>query len=160
MIRLKSFTITELIVVMIVSSIVLLLVLWFFERAIESYHKISSGLENSNKTYTFLSRMRREIGHSDYMVYNRNELNLFINDTIFATYKFEKDILVKKTESISDTFPLNVKNIDTTSIYSVISGDYVKSIEFDILGNPNNIKVRFIKEYFSQFLYLIENKQK
>jgi len=158
--KLKSFTITELIVVMVVSSIILLLVLWFFERSTESYHNINSELENSNKIYSFLSRMKREIDHSDYITYNRDELDLYINDSIFSTYLFDNKNLIKNYSGIADTFPWPVGKVDTTSIYSPITGEFTKSISFTIAENFNATNVTFIKEYFSQFLYKIESKQK
>jgi hypothetical protein len=156
--KVKSFTIVELLVVMVLSSIVILLALSFYTSVYKSFYKLTDDMEESNRIYSFINQMNNDFEKADVVDYHNYCYNFMDNDKAFVCYYFEnKDIIIRSTDNYNDTLFVNYRNIDTTCINNPNGNNYIEKLIFEINIDKKWMEVLLAKEYYSKALFNLES---
>ncbi len=139
----KAFTIIEVIVSLLISSIVISLAYTVFINSETYFENIKKQSSYSIQYIDFYSVLKRDINRSNSIAYINNELILkFDNDQVIYSFEdeyVEREVLNKRT----NTFDIAISNIDVKHLKNT---KFVNEIIIQIQG-VNLFEVNFIKQY-------------
>lgn len=151
--RLDGFTIWELMVIMVISSVTILfasgIFLKFRSRSSAASNRYERILEMS-----FLDQQIQSDFHDAYLVkYQAEELELSGHDHVI-TYRFRKDLAVRLEPPDADTFFVSVIRLKITP-HDKFSG-LVKKLSYSIAIGTLEVPFEFIKEYDRDILLSLD----
>jgi len=147
-IKLPSFTLLELLVVLMLTGIV-------FSSAAMTYTSISKYIlqgtkkqEEQGSSLNFLIQLKSDFYNSDYIKGNFSEI-IIHSDSSSRKYAFLGNKVVIKQTSNTDTIQITIHNLNI----EYIAPNIIKTITFDYLSDSLRIKVNYHKEYTAAFLF-------
>jgi hypothetical protein len=156
--NLKAFTIAELLVVMILSSIVIITIYFCHSVVFGYFNTYRDQFSSMNSVYQFNSRMKNLCETSDYVIAEDSSLR-FIGPKKNATVYFSAgNIIYTEDYSSHDTLPL-IQSSFKLGINKQGNLMYVDNIHISALlfGEPLNLS--YEKNYSSEQFMLMSQKE-
>lgn len=159
--KLKAFTLMELLVGMIISSIVIAFAYSAYSLIYKQYVSYRSVKSKVIETMQLHTVMSNDFNNSEYSTFDSNKLKLnTTNNTL--TYNFIDSLIIRIDNELSDTFKLVARTIQVKPVFNdVISNDtLINNIQFDVFVFDNTEHFTFTKKYTAQTLmnYEMQNK--
>lgn len=110
--KLKSFTIIELIVVLIISSILIVLITSVYSNFNKYFQKSLANQKAANEILWISVRLKSDIINSEYVIANNNSLILQYKDRT-VTYDIYSDKIVFSNGLIQDSIKVKISDINT-----------------------------------------------
>ena len=153
--KIKSFTIVELIVAMLVSGIAVSI-------SILGYEMIQRTLKNSNELYQFESEslllataLENDFDRANYIIEVGKKIKIKAKEHPMVIYDIsQKENILRICQSRVDTFQINVSDVFITRLNQT---RYVKSLRFNVGVNEYRHTLYINKDYPFQFLFELEN---
>lgn len=151
--RLKGFTLIELIVVLLISSLLIFISLSTFFNFNNYLNRNLKEEQTANELFWFISHFKDDIERSQFIEGNSEILRLHFEGHT-DIYEIYKNKVVRYNQNVSDTVHIDVKEIDVKHILPGFV-DYI-SIKF----NCNGVNYSFIqnKTYSNSFLFIQKRK--
>ncbi|HET6243888.1 MAG: prepilin-type N-terminal cleavage/methylation domain-containing protein [Bacteroidetes bacterium] len=159
--KVKAFTIIELVVVMILTSIVVGIVYSSYSIVGNQFYMYKkTGIQNSqvallkmllNKDFTTSQTIKK--GNNELFFYQENNLIL---------YGFGENFITRNSNAVKDTFAISPINIDTRFLNQVIlnNNDIVDELYFEAEIFKQQQVFQFKKQYAADVLIENESEQK
>jgi type II secretory pathway component PulJ len=143
----KAFTIIEIIVVMIITSVVINSSLLLYSNMSKLQNSSFHKGEEEAALVLLTSVLRKDCHLAEVVRYRNNEL-LFVKGKSSVSYEFLPLQVIRKAE-ITDTFPFQTVNLQLA--YADSSHQTVRSISFTLLEKNDSIPFYVYKEYSPEF---------
>lgn len=147
--NISGFTLMELIVVMIISSIVIsftYMTFSIFEQSILSKRELENQITS---TYLFLNIFKSDLDGSSNIIEDNGELHL-LNEKKIITYSFNQGKVIRKSEATSDTFQIKSINHELTWINKEKQLSYY-FISINVHIDDDTIPIYFNKVFPSDY---------
>lgn len=151
--RVQSFTLVEVIIVFILSSIVTILSAWFFLMVFKYMVNLDRDLKEDNLKYRFINMLDDDFRKSDYIIYKQFTYYISKNDTVVCTYSVDDNMFIRETKNSADTLYDVSEEVETTYFYSIRGEKYIKSMSFGINIENSSFHVYLYKDYYDSFMY-------
>jgi len=149
--RIKAFTLIEVLITMIISSIVIAFALWSYNNILSYLHRYKQNEAQNQETVLFLGLFNTDFNQANTIKYDRDELVLeYINQSPIY-YDFYYDYCIRSTQNISDTLQINIFDIDC--IKETISNTYVSDFYFTLALSDADYPMHYMKFYTPLQLY-------
>ncbi|TWI85738.1 hypothetical protein IQ13_0903 [Lacibacter cauensis] len=155
----KSFTILEAIIGMLVSSVILLVTLYVYQLVSRSF--IAYQAENQQKTELFLLKkvISQDFQNCDFVIESKiDDKSIIINGREQIFYNFLPDKIIRLHPNRSDTFFIETTQIESFYIDSVFK--LITTMQFSLSIKNEKIPLLFSKRYSAVQLLKGENKIK
>lgn len=148
--RFKAFTIAELIVVMVISTIVLATIYTTYLLIRKQYAKQSGRIGQLNEYLLFKNAFSKDFRIADSVVLagDINGLQCFLGGRKIE-YAFTDSAIVRTEEPATDTFKLTVEGFETNSLEA---GAFVEQVSLKIIPYRDTVVLKFHKNYDALFL--------
>lgn len=142
--KLSAFTLVEISVAMIISSIVIVLAMNLYLQLSRSNQRILNEYDENQKLVLFSSIMHNDFDKFEKAEYSIYELKFSENERV-CIYEFTDFGIIRKTEELTDTFKMEYQNLD----YRLQHGNtgLLTNLSFEIKYMKNVIPFNFYKEY-------------
>ncbi len=149
--KIKAFTLTEVIVVMVISSLVIIsgYVAYRVINMQMSLYKRNSELFVT--AHDFNSTFTKDIFTSNYIYRKENDLLILASDTII--YSFYKDQIIRKIRDNSDTIRLQVKDFSASFQGVPTQKGFVDYVQLNLVLAGDFYPFYYHKSYSSYNLY-------
>ena len=141
--RVKGYTITELIVAMLISGMVITYAIStsFFVK--ERYANQTEGYFSTIDFIRVKHDLTRCFEESDEIFLNDSTLVFRFKHAAFVSYLFQDSIIIRKQQSITDTF-----NIYTTNFYPRLKPETILVSEIHVgVKTKSEVRLSFFKDY-------------
>jgi type II secretory pathway pseudopilin PulG len=142
----KAFTIIEIIVVMIITSIVIGSSMLLYSNMNKLQNSSFNKGEEESALVLLNAVLRKDCQQAEVVRYNNNEL-LCIKENSSVSYEFTPLQLIRKA-TITDTFPFQPVNVQVG--YADSTHQSVNRISFTLLVKKDSIPFYLFKEYSPQ----------
>ena len=148
-IHLAAFTLFEMMITMILSSIIVFASLKLYLNY-ESLVRLKNRQMNSGKEMLqFYHIFKHEFDHSIQVESSGNEVTLLLAERNIVHYEFDKNYIVRNNQNLSDTFFIRVGRLE------VLSDDVTglkKEVNIELSNGGELYPVRLIKQYSNDVL--------
>jgi type II secretory pathway component PulJ len=159
-IKVKAFTVMEMLFVMMLSAIVTGLTYMYFNQ-FSYYLKKSAKSDNTYINYSLFSfAFNKDLDNAATLHFNgKDKITIGLIDEEI-TYQVEDKWIIRETENSSDTFKFKVSGLEVKEMEA--HKQLVQSILFDAVFDTNSyLSYSYLKEYSSEILFKnYEPKQK
>jgi type II secretory pathway component PulJ len=155
--KLKSFTIIELLVALMLSSLVVLISYTFYDIVSKQFHKKQNFYKNITALSKFHLEMQEEFDKCE-SIYNKENSLIFMKpqgDSI--CYTFYDTCITREWEDINDTIFLSPENLLCSFNSKEITEGQIDEVSFDIMDKGEKFSLSFAKE-ISPVVELKDNK--
>lgn len=133
----KAFTLMELLVAMLISSIVISISYISYDIIYKQYFSYKENNQSITQTALINSLINRDIFEAEFMQANDKEIVLTYRNKSALYYIFDTPYLIRKTETSKDTFELDIENI-----------------HFKFQGEERQMKYSLIDEFYFEAPFL------
>ena len=143
--RLKSFTLTEVIISLAISAILISLVVklfTIFSDAQKNNNRIMSDYEEIIRTEYLLSRLMSE---SDSIHFNDHRLTFYKDNNEDKSLSFYDSLIVFNNSGSFDTFHLKIGEIHIE--FNPFASSILQSISFSVFYSNQVLPINIIKQY-------------
>ncbi|CAM1359202.1 type II secretion system protein [Tenacibaculum xiamenense] len=150
--KLKGYTILELLITMVITSIIVSILYVLFSMLSQRYLAFNKNEIEVTEVSMFKNTLKRDVYKSDYLILNFNELKCIRNNQTLI-YSFGDSYITRrlKKSSVIDTFEIKVKKTTPSFIdYDKLKVLKKLSLRLDFLGR--DLGLHFSKEYSSDIL--------
>jgi len=142
--KLPAFTLVEISVAMIISSIVIVLAMNLYLKLSKSNQKILQEYDDNLQILQFSAIMNNDFDKFEKAEFSIYELK-FSDYNSSCLYEFTDIGIIRKTEELTDTFKIEYQNLD----YRLQHGNtgLLTNLSFEIKYLKNVIPFSFYKEY-------------
>lgn len=128
--KLKSYTIIELLISMLIMAILSILVYMLFSSFFKQFKSFSNTEEKLLSYSLFKSTIKRDFFLSDKVVLEGREVKLFVEEEVFTRYLMGNGLVLKYNDfnQTIDTFFLEIKGLDPV---------YIRKVEDKIISKIN-----------------------
>ncbi|PKP20789.1 MAG: hypothetical protein CVU05_08330 [Bacteroidetes bacterium HGW-Bacteroidetes-21] len=151
--RIKAFTLIEMIVAMIISSVVIGLALTVYGRINEYFIDLNKIGEKYNNTLMLVSNLRNDFERAIEIKGDNSQIMVLLENEMNNTYDFNGDVVVRTSKEQSDTFFLPQKNIETK--YCDDKQEYLSELTIDFMQGEQIIQLHLIKDYSRDLMFNI-----
>ncbi len=150
--KLKSFTLFEIVVVMAISTFVVSISLAVYELVNIQFINYKTMNEKIKELYQFTYAIQNDFEEAYIISSVGKDINFEMKNNVVCIYTFTDDCIVRKIKNSTDTFKINVININ--KLYNGISGDYgiIDELNFESNALDNFQEFSFYKKYESDVL--------
>lgn len=154
-----SFTVMELVIVMLLSGIVIGMTLLYFTQFQHYIRQQFSASEEYLCSGQFNTVFQQDIDNSSEVYYQSPALIRVIQDENEIHYEFDRDKIIRKLKNVNDTFRLTTNNLSVHEMENY--NDLVDFVEFEInIIKVHPQQVSFVKEYNSKTLFTTLNSRR
>ncbi|HEY4789563.1 MAG TPA: prepilin-type N-terminal cleavage/methylation domain-containing protein [Bacteroidales bacterium] len=150
--ELKGFTIIELIVVLVVSSILITICLKVYTDFNRYINRTLKQQASVNKVVWFAIRFKEDIFKADYITGDMETMTIVCTSHKISYNFFPNKVLIERDEGLLvDTVYLNIKDINI----GYIKPGIINYVEFEYNSNdePNTFTFSSSKRYSARFLF-------
>lgn len=151
-----AFSIVEVMVSMVITAIIIGLIFGVFTIVSEQILKFKKENEQTADFNRLSYSLNKAIFDSEKMVARENRLYFQTYDGDTIAYQKEGDYLIRKAQTFTDTFKLNLNRIHLDSVYSSTKNKVFQKLELELLINEDLIPLRFYKPIYANQLILWE----
>lgn len=143
--RLPGFTISEIIISLIMSAILIGLVVKLYEYLSEIHRANDENLLNYEAVLNFEHLLFKSMEESDSVCFFPGiELKFYKKDQE-TSFSFSDSIVVYRDSELTDTFFIKIAEIN--GVYHPIEPSLLLSLSFHVMNSGNVIALELIKEY-------------
>lgn len=157
--KLASFTLTELLVVLLLTGIVFMAAAMAFSSISRIVTTNMGKKRQQQATMLFLMRLRDDIVTSDYITGEGDTFTMHMHsDSIQRTYNFTPSRISITQAGAVDVVELRTQNLN----FNFEAPKLIKSVAFDFYADSTRHHFYFNKEYEADFLFnniVLENRQ-
>ena len=146
--KLKSFTLIELIITLLLSSIVLMIALFGFKLINVYTQSIKRNSEIITKVTLLRNKLNEDFFRAQQIQFDNNELIVF-KDKDIAKYQFSDSLIVLKQAQLIDTLNITTCNIKASTIKDK---ELINFFEFTVLNKKDSLYLCFNKKYDNNIL--------
>nr|WP_321355533.1 prepilin-type N-terminal cleavage/methylation domain-containing protein [uncultured Draconibacterium sp.] len=153
--RIRAYTLIELTVSLIVGSLLIIFIWTGYYFITKHYNEWNNKNQWVREIALLDQQLRSDIKKADVVLNNRNEINIYTEDTIKLTYMINDNSIIRNTNGRRDSFALNITNINYKYLeLNEEKSSTVSSINIILqLNEEEELKLVFSKEYDSKFIY-------
>ena len=142
--KLQAFTLVEISVALLISSIVIVLAMNLYLQFSQSNQRILNEYDENQKLILFSFIMHNDFDKYEKAEYLMYELKL-TNNNSSCLYEFTDMGIIRRTGEQTDTFNLEYQNLD----YKLQNGNtgFLTNLSFELKYKQNIIPVIFTKDY-------------
>jgi prepilin-type N-terminal cleavage/methylation domain-containing protein len=148
--RLKGYTIWEIIIVMVISSIVITLAASVFFR-IRNYFHTNTGVYISGTDFIVLSDIMKRDFDRARVIHNKDSIIYLIDNKSRISYRFSEQYIVRNNNMITDTFHFVTGRFHVGTLPD--HPDMIGQVEFEVILKKLKIPFCYYKQYEKQVLY-------
>ncbi|MCH2045922.1 MAG: hypothetical protein MK212_17530 [Saprospiraceae bacterium] len=149
--KLKGFTILELILGMLLTSILFSIVILAYKMFNQQYTSYETLTEENLSLNRLHSLLQEDIYRADYVLLEGNWLQCIKEQTTF--YKFTKQFTLREIEGRTDTFHFSVIELRAEFQNQAVDFDWVEDLELQLQFGEKIVNLTFRKTYSKQQLY-------
>lgn len=157
--KLASFTLTEVLVVLLLTGIVFMAAAMAFSNISRIVTKNMAEKRQQQATLLFLMRLRDDITTSDYITGEADTFTMHMRaDSILRTYSFTPYRIAIAQAGVTDTVNIRTQNLK----FDFEAPKLIKSVAFEFYADSAMHQFYFKKEYAADFLFnniVLENRQ-
>lgn len=154
--KLPAFTMIELLVTIVISSIVIGFALGIYYQVNGYFSKNSRQQEDINKIVTFQSVLYNDMEIAKEVYCLSDRITLTYRDNLI-TYKFYDEYLTRETMHHTDTFFILVTGLSSEKLDSY--SDFAKEITFLVENGDTPWQFRYFKQYTRDVLFSLSQKK-
>lgn len=149
----RGFTLYELLVVLILSSIVILFankIYLYTSQYVQQYQRRQNALIQINR---LVFTMNRDFDNS--IVTNQDQKIIFSNSTTFGCYWMEGNIITREVGGVRDTLLTSLLGYDVDRLQTTNTRDstqFMRKLTLFIENEKSGQKIEIVKNYTSDFL--------
>lgn len=153
MYTLKAFTLMELLVGMVISSIVIAFGYSTYAIIYKQYLSYKSVKTTVVETMQLHTTMSNDFNNAECITFGENKLKLSGPDKLLM-YNFIDSLVIRSEKEMSDTFQLAANDIQTTSVFNhgINNDTLINSLQFNISVFDNKEHFTFTKKYSAHIL--------
>lgn len=144
-IRLRAFTIIELLISMLLSGILIFLVTIVVNIVEEQIKKTTSADSSIGECFYFFTLLEDDMIHAQTIRYARPELVVSVEKSKVIRYRFEQNYVLRTIESITDTLFVRVEDFEV--LQHPKYRDYVEMVSFKIPSLTADSTLSIFKSY-------------
>ena len=145
--KLKAFTLLELLATMLITSLVVGTVYAVYIYGFKQFNKFTS-VNSGLKDYFELSYiLNREIDESQYVVQSDDQTMKLIGEKKTIQYQFSEKNILRITEQHTDTFDFAVHNTVFKTFLTTDQKEYVEHLSIDLEQKGSRHQLSFLKNY-------------
>lgn len=156
--KLKAFTIIEVLVVVLISSIAVGTAATAYLLIQRYYGNFSTIYKHNYEVTSFHAILQNDIDRSHHVSGDSYNMYMFSDKDTLAKYTIENECVVRTCPLLTDTFRLQVKNTDIKTINA--QTDYINTVSFTISHDGEDLTMRFDKIYSHKVLFTLDMKNK
>lgn len=151
--KLKAFTLMELLVGMVISSIVIAFGYSAYALIYKQYVSYKSVKTTVVETMQLHTTMSNDFNNAECITFGENKLKLSGSNKLLM-YNFIDSLVIRGDQEMSDTFKLAANDIQTTSVFNHGTNNdrLINSLQFDVSVFDNKEHFTFTKRYTAQTL--------
>lgn len=157
--KIKAFTIIELVVVMILTAIIATIAYLAIQNTQQSYSLFENNTDEALKISRFRTLLQKDFETSQYATFENNQLILTTEKGIIR-YTFQESNINRTIKNVSDNFEINSNNFITSFQKEPTNNGYIDFFQFNIQLFERERTLSFIKKYSSVNLKIIEEQSK
>lgn len=151
--KLKAFTLMELLIGMIISSIVISFCYMSYTLIYKQYQNYKIIKKELVEALQFNSVLGHDIVNADRVLFSENKLTLINNHEKGLEYNFSEAFILRKAGEVTDTFKLAPMNIVSDYIkHESMPGTLLVSFSFDAVVAGDSEHFQFSKRYDAQMI--------
>lgn len=156
--RLKSFTLIEVMTVMLLSSIVISTAMLSYDlinRQFVSYSKMNEKLLQAVKLNTLLNV---DFFKAQYIRFSNEEIQFIQQEQNGISYQFQTDYITRTMGDAVDTFFISVQNMEAMMLKEKVEqGEkLIDELSFEVVSENEIKKIHFQKKYGADMLMSME----
>lgn len=148
MTRLKGFTIIDIIITLIISTMLIAFLWNGYYFITKQYNNLSNKNSKLADFITLESQLRKDFNNAVRVTYLKEEVNC-IGKNQNTLYKLNNKYVIRNQNSRIDTFPIAITDINVQFLN--IGSNTVESITLNIDLNSTPISLFFKKTYYPEF---------
>ncbi|MBI4646419.1 MAG: prepilin-type N-terminal cleavage/methylation domain-containing protein [Bacteroidia bacterium] len=154
----KAFTIIELLVAMLISSIVITASIGIYLTLKELSFRYNEQYRNNAAIINLAGLIKADIDNACFIREGFGGIYLDMNNENRIYYSFEDSRIVRKINFQLDTFYLKNRNIEVENLEA--GSGLIENIKFEILYGDSALRFYFHKEYMPDILFKLYREQK
>ncbi len=159
--RLRAFTLMELLIGMIISSIVIAFGYSAYNLIYRQYLSYKSVKTKVVETMQLHNTMSNDFNNAEYITFDENKLKLSGNNTLLM-YNFIDSLVIRSVNETSDTFKLTTSTLQIKPVFNELTNNdtLINSLQLDVSVFDNKERFTFTKRYTAQTLmnYEMQNQ--
>lgn len=154
--KLKAFTLVELVVVMIISSITLATLYTVYLLVKKQYFRQSYKIESLNNYMQFKNTLETDILKADSIREDEATHSLLCYiDTTVVEYGFSERIAIRRYDNFNDSFVVFPHNLMVTKY---VNSDLINYVSLKLIPFRDTVLVDFTKQYDANSLIKIKSE--
>ncbi len=153
--KIKAYTIPELMVVMVISSILSISLWGGYKFVAFQYNDFNNKNAKYNDLFQFEGLLKNDFLKSR-LIHNDsdNKLHFEFDNMVSVDYQFENDFVIRSQKSVIDTFALSVSNISIEPLLleNQVS-QYIKGVTVDLSLRNRSLQIKVAKKYDNKFIF-------
>lgn len=160
MIRLRAFTVLELLVAMVISSLAIGASYLSYDIVYKQFLNFREVDKNVLDALTFTNVLKNDIGTGQFLYKTNNGVRIVDLQGNEYTYTFGKEQIIRNAGASRDTFHLGTSEVVYKELaVASISWDLLDKVEIMITVNGIQNKLSFHKQYGANLLMLADRSQ-
>lgn len=159
--RLPAFTLTDVIVTMIISMLVMGIAFSVFRFSYNQISDYQKANDDYKELYQLYNVMQEDFHRSSECNYRQNELQMLMQGGYKEyLYTLSTDMIIRKTDISSDTFNINIENIVAKFNNEEQISGIIDEIDFDVSKKGVTLPYKFVKEYAAEMQMELDENNK
>lgn len=159
--KINAFTLLELLIAMIISSIVISFGYGVYSLLFKQYLSYKKAKTEIVNTMQFNAIMNNDFCNSEEITFNDNTIAIFRKNKAPLRYLFNDHFILRKTDEITDTFKIAAANIQEKFVFKneQAQSALISEFSFDAQFAGDTEHFLFTKNYDAATLFNKEIKQ-
>ena len=150
----KAFSIVEVMVSMVITAIIVGLIFGIFTIVSEQILDFKKENEQTSDFNRLSYSLNKAVFDSEKMIARTNGVYFQTYDGDTISYQKEEDYLVRKVQTFTDTFKLQLNEIRVDSVFNTTKSKVFQKLELKLFINENTVPLRFYKPIYANQLIL------
>jgi hypothetical protein len=157
--RLPAFTLTDVMVTMIISMLVMGIAFSIFRFTYDRIYYYQNANDDYKEIYQLYNVMQEDFQRSSECNYHRNELQMLMQGGYKEYfYVLSNSMVIRKTDISIDTFHVGIENIIAKFNNGEQISGIIDEIDFDVIQKGVTLPYKFVKEYSAEIHMELEEK--
>jgi len=146
--KLKAFSVVELLIAMILSSIVILIAYTMYSFTVQESMNVKLITGETLKLNTFFEILQNDFDRSESITGDKSMINLSSIPNQEISYIFNDKYTVRCVELVCDTFKMTFSTINITYMQETeLPEKLIEGMEMSVANNSGSYDLSFLKSY-------------
>lgn len=155
--KIKSFTIMELLVTLVITSIIVGLASTIYLNMQRYFSTSEQGYEQNTDVNFIISLLKTDFENSASAVSSFGLVTLIGNDSKILEYNFSDEFITRKVDYRRDTFYVNLEDLEVIRLDD--NSDLVSEIKANIIFDGDPVPLHIYKNYTRDVLFNLYHKK-